>query len=63
MTPDTLKTLIEQYGDNWRAYYAAAEIAYFYEHGKLPEWAAFIDSIEEHARGDLIIHRDPENVH
>jgi hypothetical protein len=60
---DTLQICIESYGDNWQAYYAASEIAYYYEHGELPDWSTFIQCIERYEGGHLIVHRDPEGVH
>lgn len=55
---DNLITLISSYGDHWQAYYAAAEIAYYEEHGKLPEWACIIERIEDVGGNLLYIHHD-----
>lgn len=55
---NNLITCLESFGDNWQAFYAMAEIAYWELHRELPEWAIFIERIERYPGGDLIIHRD-----
>jgi hypothetical protein len=57
---DELRTCIQIYGDNWKAYYAVAEYAYWYEHGKLPEWACFVEAVDVVNGGAVFVHRDPD---
>lgn len=59
---DTINNMIEVYGDNFKAYYAAAEELYFHEHGKLPEWATFIEYVEEINGSLLFVHTDRDKV-
>ena len=55
---DALRTCIEAYGDNWQAYYAAAEYAYYEANKALPEWGIFLETVEEVNGGYIFVHRD-----
>lgn len=59
---DELRTCIQIYGDNWQAYYAAAEYAYFYEYGNLPEWTCFLQEVVSENGGFVFVHRDTSKV-
>lgn len=55
---DELNNMIHCYGDTYEAFYAAAEEMYFYQHGKLPEWAVYIERVETVNGSHIFIHRD-----
>lgn len=59
---DMMQTLIQQYGNTWQAYYAAAECMFIEEHKRLPEWACFIVDFTYIPKTDafVFVHRDPE---
>lgn len=59
---DTLQFNIDEYGDNWRAYYATAEVAYYQQYGKLPDWKCFIDRIDTVNDSLVIVHSDVKTV-
>lgn len=59
---DDLITCIGVYGDNWQAYYAAAEYAYFHEHKRLPEWGCYLQEVEEVNGSYIFIHRDRDKA-
>lgn len=59
---DALNTALDCYGDTWRAYRSAYELAYYDEFGRLPDDAIVIERIEEYPEGRLIIHADRDGV-
>jgi hypothetical protein len=55
---DTLRDMLLQYGDGWRAYRAVYEIAYYYETGALPPDTLIIERIIDTGNGLIIVHAD-----
>lgn len=59
---ETLETCISAYGDNWKAYYAAAECVFIQEHRELPFWTCFIERFEVINDSFIFIHKDQSKV-
>lgn len=59
---DNLRNALACYGDTWRAYRVAYEMAYYNEFKRLPDDAVVIERVEVFGDSLLIIHADPQNV-